>query len=384
MKAVTWQGRRDIRVEEVADPAIEKQTDAVIRVTSTGLCGSDLHLYEPLAPFMSPGDIVGHEPMGEVVEVGADVRELKVGDRVVVPFNISCGTCWMCRQGLHSQCETTQNREHGTGASLFGYSKLYGQVPGGQAEYLRVPFADFNALRLPEGDEHETAFAMLADIFPTGYHSTELADVRPGDSVAVFGAGPVGQMAVYSALLRGAAKVYAVDRVESRLEMAASIGAIPVDFSETDPVETIVEDTSGGVDKGIDAVGYQATVSDRDEEQPAVVLNQLIGTVRPTGRLGIVGLYVPEDPGAPSDEAKEGRLLIEIGKLFEKGLAFGTGQANVKRYNRHLRDLIIEGRADPSFVVSKELPLDEAPEAYERFDNREQGYSKVVLHPHAA
>jgi glutathione-independent formaldehyde dehydrogenase len=379
MKAVVYKEPHEVVVEEVPDPRIEDPTDVVIRVTSAAICGSDLHMYEGRTGAES-GLVFGHENLGVVEEVGDGVATLSPGDRIVLPFNVACGFCRNCEAGDTGFCLTVNE---GFAGGAYGYVNM-GPYAGGQAEYLRVPFADFNALRLPEGDEHETAFAMLADIFPTGYHSTELADVRPGDSVAVFGAGPVGQMAVYSALLRGAAKVYAVDRVESRLEMAASIGAIPVDFSETDPVETIVEDTSGGVDKGIDAVGYQATVSDRDEEQPAVVLNQLIGTVRPTGRLGIVGLYVPEDPGAPSDEAKEGRLLIEIGKLFEKGLAFGTGQANVKRYNRHLRDLIIEGRADPSFVVSKELPLDEAPEAYERFDNREQGYSKVVLHPHAA
>jgi glutathione-independent formaldehyde dehydrogenase len=260
-----------------------------------------------------------------------------------------------------------------------------GPYTGGQAEYLRVPFADFNALKLPAGDEHEADFAMLADIFPTGYHGAAMADVRPGETVAVYGAGPVGLMAAYSSLIRGASRVFAVDRVPNRLQLADEIGAIPVNYDEVDPIGYIVDATAGdGTDKGIDAVGYQATVSGGDEEQPAVVLNNLVYTVRATGRTGTVGLYVPSDPGAPTEEAAEGRLLFEVGKFFEKGLSMGTGQANVKSYNRYLRDLIIAGRVEPSFVVSKELPLEEAPDAYQRFDNREEGYSKVLLHPRAA
>jgi glutathione-independent formaldehyde dehydrogenase len=240
-------------------------------------------------------------------------------------------------------------------------------------------------LVLPEGDQHEDDFILLADVFPTGYHATEMADVRPGESVAIYGAGPVGLMAAYSAHLRGAADIYLVDKVGERLDLGRQhAGATPIDFSQGDPVEQILEHTHGvGADKGIDAVGYQAQVPEGADEVPAMVLNNLVHSVRPTGRLGVVGLYLPEDPGAPTEEAGEGRLLFEMGKFFEKGQTMGTGQANVKAYNRHLRDLIVAGRATPSFLVSKRVPLEEAPDAYERFDRREEGYSKVVLDPAA-
>jgi glutathione-independent formaldehyde dehydrogenase len=225
---------------------------------------------------------------------------------------------------------------------------------------------------------------LLADIFPTGYHGCELAQVSPGESVAVYGAGPVGLMAAYSALIRGASKVFVVDRVPERLAKAREIGAIPVDFTQADPAAQIREQTGGeGVDKGVDAVGYQAQAHTGEGEEPAVVLNALVSTVRPTGRIGVPGLYVPNDPGGVSEEAKQGMLLVAVGKLFEKGLRFGTGQANVKSYNRQLRDLIIEGRAKPSFVVSHQLPLEAAPEAYRKFDQRVEGYTKVVLRPAA-
>jgi glutathione-independent formaldehyde dehydrogenase len=378
MKAVVYKEPFKVAVEDVDDPRIEDPTDVVVRVTSTAICGSDLHMYEGRTG-AEPGIVFGHENMGVVEEVGPGVAKLSKGDRVVLPFNVACGFCRNCEASKTGFCLTVNE---GFAGGAYGYVSM-GPYPGGQAEYLRVPFADFNALKLPPGEEHETDFALLADIFPTGYHATELADVRPGDSVAVYGAGPVGQMAAYSALLRGAERVYVVDKVDSRLQIAKDIGAIPVNFADTDPVELIVEDTKGGVDKGIDAVGYQAQAGD-GEETPAVVLNQLVHTVRATGRLGVVGLYVPSDPGAPNEEAAEGRLLFEIGTFFERGLTMGTGQADVKRYNRQLRDLIIAGRAEPSFVVSKELPLEDAPEAYERFDKREEGYSKVVLHPQAA
>jgi glutathione-independent formaldehyde dehydrogenase len=259
-----------------------------------------------------------------------------------------------------------------------------GPYVGGQAERLRVPYADFNCLKLPSGTEHETDFILLADIFPTGYHGCELARVSPGESVAVYGGGPVGLMAAYSALLRGASRVFVVDRVAERLQKAQQIGAVPVNFAEGNPVEQIKEQTNGeGTDKGVDAVGYQATTGDADHEEPAIVLNSLVDTVRPTGMLGVPGLYVPADPGGPDDQAKRGRLLFSIGRFFEKGLRMGAGQCNVKRYNRQLRDMIIAGRATPSFVVSHELPLDQAPIAYEKFDKRVEGYTKVVLHPQA-
>jgi glutathione-independent formaldehyde dehydrogenase len=241
-----------------------------------------------------------------------------------------------------------------------------------------VAGAWYGCLQLPKGTEHETDFAMLADIFPTGYHAAVLAEASPGETVTVMGAGPVGLMAAYSSLVKGAAKVFVVDKVPNRLALAEQIGAIPINLTDGDVVEQVREQTNGdGSDKGIDAVGFQATV-EGDEEQPAIVLNTLVETVRATGMLGVVGLYVPSDPGAPNAE-----LLFKVGKFFEKGLRMGSGQANVKAYNQQLRDLIIAGRAKPSFVVSQELPLQRAPEAYEHFDKREEGYSKVVLHPMA-
>ena len=259
---------------------------------------------------------------------------------------------------------------------------------GGQAEYMQVPFVDFNALHLPEGTENEADFALLADIFPTGYHGSELAGVKPGESVSVFGAGPVGLMAAYSSVIRGAAEVYSVDHVKERLDKAASIGAIPINYDEGDPVEQIKSMRNGkGTDKGIDAVGYQATsagssaAGGEQDEVPNIVLNQLIEVVEPTGSLGIPGLYVPSDPGGVNEGAKKGALSINFGKLFEKGLKLGTGQCNVKQYNAQLRDLIIAGKAEPSFVVSHDVPLNDAAEAYKKFDRREDGYTKVILHP---
>jgi glutathione-independent formaldehyde dehydrogenase len=253
---------------------------------------------------------------------------------------------------------------------------------------MQVPFVDFNALHLPDGTENESDFALLADIFPTGYHGAELAGVKPGESVAVFGAGPVGLMAAYGSIIRGAAEVYSVDHVKERLEKAESIGAIPINYDEGDPVAQIKLRRKGkGTDKGIDAVGYQATsagssaAGGEQDEVPNIVLNQLIEVVEPTGSLGIPGLYVPSDPGGVNEGAKKGALSINFGKLFEKGLRLGTGQCNVKQYNAHLRDLIMAGRANPSFVVSHDVPLDDAAEAYRKFDRREDGYTKVILHP---
>ncbi|WP_019815317.1 glutathione-independent formaldehyde dehydrogenase [Saccharomonospora saliphila] len=375
MKAVVYQGPNEVRVEEVGDPRVEAPTDVLVRITTSAICGSDLHMYEGRT-IAEPGIVFGHENMGVVEEVGSGVTSLAAGDRVVMPFNVACGFCRNCLAGKTGFCLTVNP---GFAGGAYGYVGM-GPYTGGQAEYLRVPYADFNCLKLPQGDEHEDDFAMLADIFPTGYHSTELAGVSPGDTVAVYGAGPVGLMAAYSAMLRGAAKVFVVDRVANRLRVAEEIGAIPVDFTKQDAPGYIVDQTDGGVDRGIDAVGYQATVPE-GEEQPAIVLNQLIETVRPTGSLGVVGLYLPADPGGPTEDAQNGRLLIGIGRFFEKGLRMGTGQANVKAYNRHLRDLIVAGRAEPSFVVSQRKPLDEAPDAYQRFDRREEGYTKVVLKP---
>ncbi|MEU0370676.1 glutathione-independent formaldehyde dehydrogenase [Streptomyces sp. NPDC006283] len=377
MKAVVYKGPFTVAVENVEKPTVQHPNDVIVRITSTAICGSDLHMYEGRTA-AEPGIVFGHENMGVVEELGQGVTSLKEGDRVVMPFNVACGFCTNCVEGYTGFCQTVNP---GFSGGAYGYVAM-GPWTGGQAEYLRVPYADFNCLKLPPGNEQETDFMLLADIFPTGYHGCELAQVRPGESVAVYGGGPVGLMAAYSALLRGASKVFVVDRVPERLEKAREIGAIPINFAEGDPVKQIQDQTKGiGTDKGVDAVGYQAMAHGTDREEPATVLNSLIGTVRPTGALGIPGLYVPADPGGPDEQAKKGMLLVSIGKMFEKGLRAGTGQCNVKRYNRYLRDMIIEGRAKPSFVVSHELPLDQAPSAYDKFDKRIEGYTKVVLHP---
>ena len=322
--------------------------------------------------------------MGVIEEIGSAVKNLSVGDRVVMPFNVACGFCNNCQRGFTGFC-TTVNPGFAGGA--YGYVSM-GPWPGGQAEYLKVPFADFNCLTLPKGKDFESDFALLADIFPTGYHGAELADVKPGESVAVFGAGPVGLMAAYSSLIRGAAEVYVIDHVKERLEKAESIGGIPIDFDDGNPVNQIQDMRNDiGVDKGIDAVGYQAAAEGssaaggEQEEIPNIVLNQMIDVVKPTGAMGIPGLYVPSDPGGVNESAKSGSLLLSFGKLFEKGLRLGTGQCNVKKYNAYLRDLIISERAAPSFVVSHVVSLEQAPEAYTKFDQRVDGYTKVILQP---
>ncbi|MGD1217314.1 MULTISPECIES: glutathione-independent formaldehyde dehydrogenase [Streptomyces] len=381
MKAVVYKGPFEVAVEEVEKPRIQHPNEVIVRVTSTAICGSDLHMYEGRTA-AEPGIVFGHENMGIVEELGDGVTSLKKGDRVVMPFNVACGFCKNCVADYTGFCLTVNP---GFAGGAYGYVAM-GPWPGGQAEYVRVPYADFNCLKLPEGTENEKDFILLADIFPTGYHGNELAQVSPGESVVVYGGGPVGLMAAYSAMLRGASKVFVVDRVLERLQKAEEIGAIPINFAEGNPVEQIKEHTNGeGTDKGIDAVGYQAMArpegAEETREEPAAVLNSIIETVRPTGALGIPGLYVPSDPGAPDEQSKRGRLMVAVGKLFEKGLRLGTGQCNVKRYNRQLRDLIISGRARPSFVVSHEMPLDQAPTAYDKFDKRIEGYTKVVLHP---
>jgi len=323
--------------------------------------------------------VFGHENLGLIEEAGSGVTSLEPGDRVVMPFNVACGFCKNCLAGFTGFCLTVNPSGFAGGA--YGYVAM-GPYPGGQAEYLRVPYADFNCLPLPAGTGHESDYALLADIFPTGYHGCELAGVSPGETVTVYGAGPVGLMAAYSALLRGASRVFVVDRVPERLAKAREIGAIAVDFSQSDPVRQIKDQTGGeGTDKGVDAVGYQASARGGDREEPATVLNQLVQTVRPTGALGVPGLYVPSDPGGVDEHARHGLLLVAIGELFEKGLRVGTGQANVKRYNRQLRDMITDGRATPSFVVSHVLPLEDAPVAYQKFDRRVDGYTKVILKP---
>ena len=383
MKAVVYKGPFQVAVENVPEPTLQQPNDVVVKITSSCICGSDLHMYEGRTA-AQPGIVFGHENMGIIQEVGLAVKTLSVGDRVVMPFNVACGFCKNCQRGFTGFC-TTVNPGFAGGA--YGYVAM-GPWGGGQAEYLQVPYADFNCLPLPPGDGHEADFAMLADIFPTGYHGAVLADVSPGESVAVFGAGPVGLMAAYSCQIRGAAEVYSIDHVKERLDMAAETGATPINFDDGDPVQQIKDRRRGeGVDKAIDAVGYQAAAQGssaaggEQTEVPNVVLNQMIDVVNATGALGIPGLYVPTDPGGVDENAKRGALSINFGRLFEKGLRLGTGQCNVKRYNAYLRDLIIAGKASPSFVVSHQVPLDDAPDAYDKFDKRINGYTKVILKP---
>ncbi len=382
MRAVVYKGPFEVAVENVPDPIIQHPNDVIVKITSSCICGSDLHMYEGRTA-AEAGIVFGHENMGVIQEVGSAVKNLSIGERVVMPFNVACGFCKNCQRGFTGFC-TTVNPGFAGGA--YGYVAM-GPWVGGQAEYLQVPFADFNCLTLPAGTENEADYALLADIFPTGYHGAELADVSPGESVAVFGAGPVGLMAAYSSVIRGAAEVYAIDHVQERLDKAAEIGAIPINFDEGNPVDQIKDMRGDGVDKGIDAVGYQAAAAGssaaggEQDEVPNIVLNQIIDVVNPTGALGIPGLYVPTDPGGVDEGAKRGALSINFGRLFEKGLRLGTGQCNVKKYNAYLRDMITAGKASPSFVVSHEVPLDDAVDAYDKFDKRVDGYTKVILNP---
>ncbi len=381
MKAVVYNGPFDVSVTEVPDATVQAPTDALIRITTTNICGSDLHMYEGRTG-VEQGKVLGHENMGVVEEVGPGVQRVKVGDRVSVPFNIACGSCRNCTTGWTSFC-TRMNPTEGIDGAAYGYANM-GPYDGGQAELLRVPFADFNLLELPAGTEHENDFTMLSDIFPTGWHGAVLAGVAPGDRVAVFGAGPVGLMAAHSAMIMGASQVFVVDQQADRLALATKIGATAVDFSAGDPVEQLLEATDGvGADRGVEAVGYQAHDTS-GHEHPELVLDNLIASVRTTGGIGVVGVYVPEDPGAKDEGAQQGRIGFDYGTFFTKGQSMGTGQAPVKRYNRQLRDLIITGRATPSFLVSHELGLDQAAEGYDHFDKRDDGWTKVLLHPAAS
>ncbi|WP_249998331.1 glutathione-independent formaldehyde dehydrogenase [Actinoplanes sp. M2I2] len=380
MKAVVYQGPREVTVKDVPDPSIQSPNDAIVRITTTNICGSDLHMYEGRTS-VEQGKILGHENMGIVEAVGDAVDRIKVGDRVSVPFNIACGTCRNCLTGWTSFCLRT-NPTEGMDGAAYGYANM-GPYDGGQAEFLRVPYADVNLLELPPGTEHENDFTMLSDIFPTGWHGTELAGLQPGDRVAVFGAGPVGLMAAHSAMIRGASQVFVVDKETDRLDLAGKIGATPVDFSAGDPVEQILDATGGrGADCGVEAVGYQAH-DPSGQEHPELVLDNLVKVVRSTGGIGVVGVYLPQDPGAATEQAKQGRVAFDYGTFFSKGQHMGTGQCPVMRYNRHLRDLIIAGRAQPSFLVSHELPLTDAADGYQHFDNRDAGWTKVLLRPAA-
>ncbi|KAH6677291.1 glutathione-independent formaldehyde dehydrogenase-like protein [Halenospora varia] len=376
MKAVVYQEPFKVTIEELPLPKLEGPNDALIKVTTSAICGSDLHMYQGRTAAQG-GLCFGHENMGIVQEVGDGVTLLKKGDRVVMPFNVADGRCRNCEEGRTAFC-TGVNPGFAGGA--YGYVAM-GPYQGGQAQYIRVPFADFNCLTLPKGSANEADFILLADIFPTGWHGVQLSGFQPGETIAVFGAGPVGLMAAYSATLRGASKVYVVDSVPERLAVAKKINCIPINFLEGDAVEAIIKQNGGMVDRSVDAVGYQASAHDGKKEVPSIVLENCIKVTRPTGGIGVPGLYVPSDPGAPDSNSGKGMLLISFGKLFEKGLTIGTGQCNVKKYNRYLRDMIIAGTAKPSFVVSHEIGIDEAPNAYVKFDKREDGYTKVLIHP---
>jgi len=382
MRAVVYDGPRRVSVKDVPDARIERPTDALVRITTTNICGSDFHMYEGRTDFET-GRWFGHENLGQVIEVGDAVDEVQVGDWVVLPFNVACGHCKNCERGFTNYCLTAQPERAMAGAA-YGFADM-GPWAGGQAELLRVPWADFNCLRLGEdAQEKQTDYVMLSDIFPTGYHATELARVQPGDQTVIYGAGPVGCMAAYSAILKGASKVMVVDRQPDRLQKVEEIGAIPIDDSAVDPVEAVNELTMGlGADNGCECVGYQAHDPD-GEERPNSTLNQLVRSVRFTGSIGVVGVYVPQDPGGPDVLAQRGAVAFDFGEFWFRGQSMGTGQCPVKRYNRALRDLIASGRATPSWIVSHELPLDQAPEAYAHFDARDHGWTKVVLHPETA
>ena len=398
MKAVRVHGINEVRVEMVEDARIEAPTDILLRVTSSAMCGTDLHIYEGRMGDVR-GMVIGHEPLGVVEEVGSSVVSVKKGDRVTVPTHICCGFCVNCVQGYTDACLTTNP---GAAGAAYGYPGM-GGYRGTDTELVRVPFADANCLRLPgePGDDWEHDFVLLADAFPTGYHATELAQVSPGDSVAIFGAGAIGLLAAYCALhLRGASEVYVVDTIPARLEKAGEIGAIPIDFSVGDPVEQITEqrsrrragagstwrgeDAMSGVTCGIDAIGFQARAfNDPDREDPAVVIHALAQLVNPTGRLGIAGVFLPQD-ARPNDALEaRGEIAVPWPTLFRKDITIGMGRDHDERYNAQLRDLIIAGRAKPSIVVSHRFPLEEAPDAFRRFDRREDGYIKVILDPAA-
>lgn len=379
MKALVYHGPRNVSVDEVPDPKIEQDSDVLVKIHTTNICGSDLHMYDGRTD-LKPGRVLGHENVGEVIEVGRCVTKVKVGDFVCMPFNISCGTCKNCEAGLTAFCLTANP---GVAGAAYGFADM-GPYHGGQAEYLRVPWADFNCLILPEdakNKDKQTDYVMLADIFPTGYHATELAGLKPGESVVIYGSGPVGIMAAYSAMIKGASKVMIVDRHPDRLRLAERIGAIPIDYSKVDPVDQVLQLTQGeGADRGCECVGYQAQDA-QGVEHPNMTMNALVRSVRATGGIGVVGVFVAQDPGATDDMSKKGQIVFDWGLYWFKGQKIAVGQTNVKAYNRQLLDLIVSGRALPSFVVSHKLPLRDAPRAYKHFDARDCGWTKVVLRP---
>ncbi len=392
MRALTWQGVSDVRVDNVPDPTIQQPDDIIVRITSTGLCGSDLHLYTVLAPYLDAGDVLGHEPMGIVEAAGPGVTELSVGDRVVIPFNVSCGDCWMCGHGLHSQCETTQVHEYGTGASLFGYTKLYGQVPGGQAELLRVPFGNFLPIKVPHGPSDDR-FVFLSDVLPTAWQGVAYADVPDGGTLVVLGLGPIGDMAARIAHHQGR-RVIGVDLVPERLERVRSLGIEVLDLTDHDDLAgTIREMTDGrGPDAVLDAVGMEAhgspaagvahklagllpdnvgqAVMEKAGVSKLAALLSAIEIVRRGGTVSLSGVY-----GGAADP-------LPTLQLFDKQIQVRQGQANVKRWVGDIMPLLTDG--DPLGVESfatHHLPLEEAPGAYESFQKKEDGMIKVVFTP---
>lgn len=390
MKALTWHGKGDMRCESVPDPTIEDSRDAIIKVTSCAICGSDLHIYDGVIPTMEHGDIVGHETMGEVVEVGSGASsKLKVGDRVVIPFTISCGDCFFCKRGFYSGCERSNpNREMASKlwgnspAGLFGYSHLLGGFSGGQAEYIRVPYADVGPIKVPDGMTDEQVL-FLSDIFPTGYMGADFCEIQGGETIAVWGCGPVGQMAIRSAFLLGAERVIAIDTVPERLAMARACGAITLDFHQEDIYDRIMDLTRGrGVDASIDAVGTEAdaaasfdSVVDRIKtatfmgtERPHV-LRQAIHCTRNFGIVSIVGVY-----GGFVDK-------MPMGSAINRGLTFKMAQTPVQKYLPLLMERIQKGEIDPSFVITHTAPLEDGPELYKTFRDKKDGCIKVVLKP---
>lgn len=388
MKAVCWYGKHDIRVEETPDPIILNPRDAIVRVTSTAICGSDLHLYNNFIPAMLPGDILGHEFMGEVVAIGREVKNLKAGDRVVVPFPIACGSCYFCQHELWALCDNTNPTAElaealmgYSPAGIFGYSHLMGGYAGGQAEYVRVPFADVGPLKIENGFSDEQVL-FLTDIFPTGYMAAEAGNIQPGDVVAVWGCGPVGQFAIRSARLLGAGRVIAIDRVPERLRMAEQGGAETLNFDGLDVVEALKQMTGGrGPDVCIEAVGMEAHVAGLEalvdrakqavkiETGRPVALREAIQACRKGGTVSVAGVF-----GGFID-------MVPMGAAFNKGLNFKMGQTHVHRYLRPLLERIESGQLDPSFVVTHRLPLSAAPEAYRIFKDKQDECIKVVLKP---